>query len=91
MTNILDEPPQADLDDGLAGAEPSIDPQKIPHPEATRPLKVQWQYAIVLSLVHVVALFAFVGWFFTWLHSWLLAWLLRRLLSRLFRWLIGRL
>ena len=66
MTNTLEEPPQADLDDGLMKAESSLDPQKIPHPEATRPLKVQWQYAIVLSLVHVVALFAFVGWFFTW-------------------------
>ena len=67
MTNSLDEPDQ------VSGARPqsddpalSIDPQQVPHPEATKPFKVQWQYAIVLTFVHAAALLAFVGWFFTW-------------------------
>ena len=68
MTNTLEEPEQAAADLVPASTQnPAVDPQKkIPHPEATRPVKVQWQYAIVLAMVHVIALLAFFGWFFTW-------------------------
>ncbi len=46
--------------------ELAIDPQRLPLPEATQPLKILWQYVIVLSSVHLVALYALVPWFFTW-------------------------
>ena len=67
MTNTLEEPELLGTDDDLTSPpQTPSESQKIPPPEATRPLKVQWQYAIVLGLVHVVALLGFVGWFFTW-------------------------
>jgi fatty-acid desaturase len=43
-----------------------IDPQRLPRPEETEPLKILWKYVIVLAAVHVLALLAFVPWFFTW-------------------------
>ena len=51
MTNTLEEPEQAAADVvPVSTQSPAVDPQKkIPHPEATRPVKVQWQYAIVLA------------------------------------------
>ncbi|MCP4941661.1 MAG: acyl-CoA desaturase [Planctomycetaceae bacterium] len=67
MTNTLEEAELLGTDDDLTSPKPlSSESHKIPPPDATRPLKVQWQYAIVLALVHVAALLAFVGWFFTW-------------------------
>ena len=64
----------AQLDDqspeplGSEAGEPqlAIDPQRLPRPEATEPLKIQWYYAISLSVLHLIALYAFVPWFFTW-------------------------
>lgn len=50
--------------------EPSRDPQRIPKPEQVQPLQVMWQYVIVLSLLHIVAVLAFIpgtaGYLFTW-------------------------
>jgi fatty-acid desaturase len=43
-----------------------IDPQRLPLPEETQPLKILWQYVIVLASVHLIALYAFVPWCFTW-------------------------
>lgn len=43
-----------------------IDPQRLPRPEETQPLTILWKYVIVLVTVHVLALLAFVPWFFTW-------------------------
>ncbi len=50
------------------GADPvlQIDPQRLPLPEATQPLKILWKYVIVLVGVHLVALLAVVPWLFTW-------------------------
>ena len=49
-----------------AGQSMAVDPQRLPHPEATQPIKILWRYVIVLSAVHLVALFAFAPWLFTW-------------------------
>ncbi|HEY6564459.1 MAG TPA: acyl-CoA desaturase, partial [Pirellulaceae bacterium] len=35
-------------------------------PETSQPIRVYWRYAIALTLVHVLALLAFVPWFFSW-------------------------
>ena len=67
MTNSVVEPEQVAVENPPVDEPPvSSDLQKVPHPDETQPLKIQWQYAIVLTLVHLVALLAFVGWFFTW-------------------------
>ncbi len=60
----------------IAGPEASdmpptgIDPQRLPRPEETQPLRVMWEYVVVLTSVHVIALFAFLpgtaGYLFTW-------------------------
>ena len=44
----------------------AIDPQRLPLPEATQPLKILWEYVVVLSAIHLVALLALIPWFFTW-------------------------
>jgi fatty-acid desaturase len=43
-----------------------IDPQRLPRPEATQPLKILWKYVIVLTAVHLISLLAVFGWLFTW-------------------------
>jgi stearoyl-CoA desaturase (delta-9 desaturase) len=43
-----------------------IDPQRLPRPDETQPMRVMWEYVAVLSSVHIVALLAFVPWLFTW-------------------------
>ncbi|TWT50625.1 Fatty acid desaturase [Rubripirellula amarantea] len=43
-----------------------LDPQRIPLPEATQPLKILWSYVAVLSVVHVLALGIFIPYLFTW-------------------------
>ena len=68
MTNSVIEPEETASEDSTISESSglAIDPQRIPTPEATQPLKIQWQYAIVLTVVHVVALTAFLPWLFTW-------------------------
>jgi stearoyl-CoA desaturase (delta-9 desaturase) len=39
---------------------------RLPRPEETQPLKILWQYVIVLTAVHLLSLLAFIPWFFTW-------------------------
>ena len=65
---ICDEPNETrpSVPPNPAGDPPAIDPQRLPRPEATEPLKILWIYAISLSIVHLIALYAFVPWFFTW-------------------------
>ncbi len=69
MTNsILDEPHDISGQPELADeALPTtgIDPQRLPRPDETQPLKILWQYVIVLTAVHLVALLIFVPWLFT--------------------------
>ena len=43
-----------------------IDPQRLPLPEETQPIKILWDYLIVLAAIHLIALYAFVPWCFTW-------------------------
>lgn len=40
--------------------------RRLPHPPATQPIRIYWRYAIALTLVHLLALLAFIPWFFTW-------------------------
>lgn len=42
------------------------DPQRLPLPEETQPMKVLWSYVIVLVAVHLVATLVFLPWLFTW-------------------------
>ncbi len=52
----------------VAAEAPSvgIDPQRLPLPEATQPIRILWDYAFVLGLVHLSCLLALVPWLFTW-------------------------
>ncbi|WP_051057982.1 acyl-CoA desaturase [Rhodopirellula baltica] len=56
--------------EAMAVGETGIDPQRLPRPEETQPLRIMWQYVIVLSLVHLVALAAFVPSWFSYLFTW---------------------
>ena len=51
-------------------AATGIDPQRLPKPEATQPLKILWTYVGVLTAVHIVALFALLPWTAGWLFTW---------------------
>ena len=42
------------------------DPQRLPLPEATQPLKLMWSYVLVLGYVHALAALAVIPWLFTW-------------------------
>lgn len=41
--------------------------QRLPLPEGTKPFRINWRYAIVLTLVHLLALLAFIPKYFSWL------------------------
>ncbi|KLU04686.1 Fatty acid desaturase [Rhodopirellula islandica] len=56
--------------EAMAIDETGRDPQRIPRPEETEPLRIMWRYVIVLSLVHLVALAAFVPMWFSYLFTW---------------------
>ncbi|TWU47242.1 Fatty acid desaturase [Rubripirellula tenax] len=68
MADSLCEPETSPLDDPTVGPLPTegIDPQRLPLPEETQPLKIMWRYVVVLSAVHIVALLAFLPYLFTW-------------------------
>lgn len=73
MSSSTSEAPET-LDE-LLGVDPDldgagIDPQRLPRPEETEPLRILWQYVIVLSLVHAVALLAILPWTFSYLFTW---------------------
>jgi fatty-acid desaturase len=38
----------------------------LPYPEATQPQRVDWPYTLTVGFFHLVALLAFVPWFFSW-------------------------
>ena len=39
---------------------------KLDYPETTQPLSIAWDYTIALTLVHLLALLAFIPWLFSW-------------------------
>jgi len=41
-------------------------PRTIERPDDTNPLKIGWRYAVGITLLHVLALLAFVPWLFSW-------------------------
>ncbi|TVP94084.1 MAG: acyl-CoA desaturase [Planctomycetaceae bacterium] len=45
---------------------PGQDPQRLPLPEATQPLRLVWSYAGVLVAIHLVAALAVIPYLFTW-------------------------
>ncbi|TWU08198.1 acyl-CoA desaturase [Stieleria varia] len=57
-------------DEAIDLAKSIGDPQRLPPPEETRPVRILWQYAGVLGFVHVVALLAFLPWTAGWLFTW---------------------
>tara|TARA_R110002049_G_scaffold46487_1_gene135130 strand:- start:76233 stop:77222 length:990 start_codon:yes stop_codon:yes gene_type:complete len=71
MQSTIDEPSieVADVTDTPA-SETGIDPQRLPKPEQTQPIRILWETVTVLSLVHLVALLAFLPWTFTYLFTW---------------------
>lgn len=56
--------------DGGGESTLGIDPQRIPHPDSTRPPRILWEYLTVLAIVHLVALLAFIPYFFSYLFTW---------------------
>lgn len=66
-TNLVDDIAGEAMpaDDGTG-----IDPQALPRPDATNPLKVMWSYTIVLISVHVIALYAILPWTAAYLFTW---------------------
>lgn len=60
----------ADQADSTSDAGLAIDPQRLPYPESTQPLKFLWDYAASLAAVHLVAVYALLPWSFSWLFTW---------------------
>lgn len=65
--------PARDLHPSRARGNAPIGPTAagyVPHPldlpEAVQPVRIHWNYAIPLTVVHLVALLAFVPWLFSW-------------------------
>ncbi len=40
--------------------------QRLSVPETSQPIRIYWRYTIALTLVHLLALLAFIPWFFSW-------------------------
>jgi fatty-acid desaturase len=40
--------------------------QRVDYPQTAQPIRVYWLYAIPLAILHVLALLAFLPWFFSW-------------------------
>ena len=64
-------PLPADSQDAPSSADagaPSFKPKttKLDYPETTQPLTIAWDYTVALTLVHVLALLAFIPWLFSW-------------------------
>ena len=64
----VDQPDSAD--DAVIQEESGHDPQRLPHPEKTRPVRILWEYVVVLGAVHLVAIYAFLPWTAGWLFTW---------------------
>lgn len=58
---MLDRSQTADAASPAAAAA-----RRLPRPEGTQPPRVDWLYAGVVTFYHLVALLAFVPWFFSW-------------------------
>ncbi|MEM1068413.1 MAG: acyl-CoA desaturase [Planctomycetota bacterium] len=66
-------PPEEQLDATQANSAEetaAIDPQRLPRPDETQPFRILWQYAIVLGLMHVIALYAFLPFSFSYFFTW---------------------
>lgn len=44
--------------------------RRLDYPEATKPMRIVWSYAIVIAGVHLIAAFAFLPWTFDYLFTW---------------------
>src|SRR6185369_2246864 len=44
----------------------SSNPRRLPLPEATQPVSVDWGYVGNIMAIHVLSLLMFVPWFFSW-------------------------
>ncbi|HEX2891292.1 acyl-CoA desaturase [Vineibacter terrae] len=51
---------------GETGHGPADTSQRLDVPQAARPLRLIWSYAVAIALVHGLALLAFSPWFFSW-------------------------
>ena len=50
----------------VPGLPQSVQPARLPLPEAVNPRRILWPYALTVGFYHLVALLAFVPWFFSW-------------------------
>jgi stearoyl-CoA desaturase (delta-9 desaturase) len=50
----------------VPSSQPVAGRQRLPAPAAAQPLKINWRYFISIPLVHLLAMLAFVPWFFSW-------------------------
>ncbi len=64
-TALQETPTETDTSPDVA-----IDPQRIPRPEETNPIRILWEYVAVLAAVHLIALLAFLPWTFAYLFTW---------------------
>ncbi|MEI9804766.1 MAG: hypothetical protein WDN48_10350 [Pseudolabrys sp.] len=55
-----------DIGEGSAAIRDVAALPRLPLPEATCPQRIDWPYASTLIVFHVLALLAFVPWFFSW-------------------------
>lgn len=53
-----------------SGTVEGHDPQRLPLPEKTVPVRILWEYVAVLGVVHLIALYAFLPWTAGWLFTW---------------------
>ena len=70
MNTTTLQPPDAPTESDSPPQQQGIDPQRIPRPEETEPIRILWEYVGVLSAIHLVALLAFLPWTFAWLFTW---------------------
>ncbi len=63
---VLENPTDQSTDELDELLVEGTDPQRLPYPQSATPLRVYWTYLIPLLVLHVLALIAFVPWFFSW-------------------------
>src|SRR5690349_14791406 len=51
---------------GSDASSPKGERRRRPSPAGTQPYRVLWPYTISIAVVHLLALLAFVPWFFSW-------------------------
>ncbi len=68
MNTTTLQPPDAPTESDSPPQQQGIDPQRIPRPEETEPIRILWEYVGVLSAIHLVVLLAFLPWTFAVVH-----------------------